>query len=261
MAAHGLDAAGLALFSVAGAAKPLDFRLAGVMAVLMGAITGVGGGTVRDASSARRPTGTFRPREPDIEGRSNDDCRLALADRTVDRPPVRSGGRYPSSRVAAICGACQRPFRRKKSSERVDFENMCSIDMWHGNGGRNARRSSRRGRRRRPRHAHRRRTRTPSWSRLVRLRHRLDAEIARRARRWDARGVWQSDGSRAPWARLSRTASSRRRHRQGDHASRPASATMPVTAEAFAAGRIGTDHVDLLARAAGEGRHRAVRPR
>ena len=30
---------------------------------------------------------------------------------------------------------------------------------------------------------------------------------------------------------------------------------MPATAEAFAAGRIGTDHVDLLARAAGEGRH------
>jgi uncharacterized membrane protein YeiH len=44
----GLDAAGLALFSVAGAAKALDFGLAGVMAVLMGAITGVGGGTVRD---------------------------------------------------------------------------------------------------------------------------------------------------------------------------------------------------------------------
>ena len=30
---------------------------------------------------------------------------------------------------------------------------------------------------------------------------------------------------------------------------------MPATAEAFAAGRIGTDHVDLLTRAAGEGRH------
>ena len=42
---------------------------------------------------------------------------------------------------------------------------------------------------------------------LVRQRHRLDAEIARRAARWDTRGVWQSDGSRAPWARLSRTAS------------------------------------------------------
>jgi uncharacterized membrane protein YeiH len=44
----GLDAAGLALFSVAGAAKALDFGLAGVMAVLMGTITGVGGGTLRD---------------------------------------------------------------------------------------------------------------------------------------------------------------------------------------------------------------------
>ena len=31
---------------------------------------------------------------------------------------------------------------------------------------------------------------------------------------------------------------------------------MPVTAQAFAAGAIGADHVDLLTRAAGEGRHR-----
>jgi len=44
----GLDAAGLALFSTVGAAKALDFGLAGGMAVLLGAITGVGGGTLRD---------------------------------------------------------------------------------------------------------------------------------------------------------------------------------------------------------------------
>jgi hypothetical protein len=43
---------------------------------------------------------------------------------------------------------------------------------------------------------------------LMRVRHRLDAQIARRATRWDTRGVWCSDGSRAPWARLSRTAGS-----------------------------------------------------
>ena len=41
---------------------------------------------------------------------------------------------------------------------------------------------------------------------LLRERHRLDAQIARRARRWDARSVWLSDGSRAPAARLSRDA-------------------------------------------------------
>jgi hypothetical protein len=86
---------------------------------------------------------------------------------------------------------------------------------------------------------------------LVRLRHRLDAVIARRANRWDARGVWRSDGSRAPWARLSRTASvaggsAKRVLRHGR-----AVASMPATAEAWAAGDIGTDHVDLLAGAAG----------
>ena len=90
---------------------------------------------------------------------------------------------------------------------------------------------------------------------MVRLRHRLDAEIARRARRWDARGVWQSDGSRAPWARLSRTAGVAGGTAKAIMRRGPALATMPQTAEALAAGAIGTDHVDLLARAAGEGRH------
>jgi hypothetical protein len=42
---------------------------------------------------------------------------------------------------------------------------------------------------------------------LLRLRHRLDAQIARRARCWNQRGVWRSDGSPAPWACLSRIAS------------------------------------------------------
>jgi hypothetical protein len=41
---------------------------------------------------------------------------------------------------------------------------------------------------------------------LIRVRHQLDAVIARRAARWETRTVWQNDGSRAPWARLSRTA-------------------------------------------------------
>ena len=42
---------------------------------------------------------------------------------------------------------------------------------------------------------------------MVRLRHRLDAEIARRVDRWDRRTIWRGDGSKAPWARLSRTTS------------------------------------------------------
>lgn len=50
-----LDAAGLSLFAVAGAEKALDFKLNPLMAVLMGAITGCGGGVLRDMLLARIP--------------------------------------------------------------------------------------------------------------------------------------------------------------------------------------------------------------
>ncbi len=51
----GLDAAGLGLFAMAGAAKALDREIDPFMAVLMGTITGVGGGTIRDIFLARVP--------------------------------------------------------------------------------------------------------------------------------------------------------------------------------------------------------------
>jgi uncharacterized membrane protein YeiH len=51
-----LDAAGLALFAVAGAGKALDYEIHPVMAVVMGGITGVGGGTLRDLLLAEVPT-------------------------------------------------------------------------------------------------------------------------------------------------------------------------------------------------------------
>jgi uncharacterized membrane protein YeiH len=51
-----VDAAGLALFAVSGAAKALNFGIHPFLAVLMGGITGVGGGTVRDLLLARVPT-------------------------------------------------------------------------------------------------------------------------------------------------------------------------------------------------------------
>ncbi len=51
----GLDAAGLALFAVAGAAKALDYEIKPFLAILMGTITGVGGGTIRDVFLARIP--------------------------------------------------------------------------------------------------------------------------------------------------------------------------------------------------------------
>src|SRR5277367_734768 len=51
-----LDAAGLALFAVAGAAKALDYNIHPFLATLMGGITGVGGGTIRDVLLARIPS-------------------------------------------------------------------------------------------------------------------------------------------------------------------------------------------------------------
>jgi uncharacterized membrane protein YeiH len=43
-----LDAAGLSFFAVAGASKALEFKLNPLLATMMGGITGVGGGTIRD---------------------------------------------------------------------------------------------------------------------------------------------------------------------------------------------------------------------
>lgn len=43
-----LDAAGLSLFAVAGATKALDFEIHPLMATMLGGVTAVGGGTLRD---------------------------------------------------------------------------------------------------------------------------------------------------------------------------------------------------------------------
>jgi uncharacterized membrane protein YeiH len=51
-----LDAAGLSLFAVTGAAKALGAELGPVQAVLLGAITGVGGGTIRDVLIRQIPS-------------------------------------------------------------------------------------------------------------------------------------------------------------------------------------------------------------
>jgi uncharacterized membrane protein YeiH len=50
-----LDAAGLALFAVAGTEKALIYKMHPLIAVLLGTITGVGGGTGRDILLARIP--------------------------------------------------------------------------------------------------------------------------------------------------------------------------------------------------------------
>lgn len=50
-----LDAAGLALFAVSGAGKALEFGITPLLAIMMGAVTGAGGGTIRDMLLARIP--------------------------------------------------------------------------------------------------------------------------------------------------------------------------------------------------------------
>lgn len=50
------DAIGLGLFCVTGATKALDFRLGPVQAILLGAITGIGGGMLRDVLLRDVPT-------------------------------------------------------------------------------------------------------------------------------------------------------------------------------------------------------------
>jgi uncharacterized membrane protein YeiH len=51
-----LDAAGLSLFAVTGATKALQFGLGPAQAVILGAITGVGGGTLRDVLIRQIPS-------------------------------------------------------------------------------------------------------------------------------------------------------------------------------------------------------------
>lgn len=50
-----LDAAGLSLFAVSGALKTLEFGGGPAQAVILGAITGVGGGSIRDVMIGRVP--------------------------------------------------------------------------------------------------------------------------------------------------------------------------------------------------------------
>ena len=50
------DAAGLALFAVSGAEKALAFHLGPVAAILLGMLTGIGGGMVRDILTAQVPS-------------------------------------------------------------------------------------------------------------------------------------------------------------------------------------------------------------
>jgi uncharacterized membrane protein YeiH len=50
-----LDAAGLSLFAIAGTEKALMFKMSPLIAILLGGVTGVGGGTIRDVLLAKIP--------------------------------------------------------------------------------------------------------------------------------------------------------------------------------------------------------------
>jgi uncharacterized membrane protein YeiH len=50
-----LDAAGLSLFAVTGAAKALELGMGPLQAIILGGVTGVGGGTIRDVLIQRVP--------------------------------------------------------------------------------------------------------------------------------------------------------------------------------------------------------------
>lgn len=50
-----LDAAGLSLCAIAGAGKAVEFGINPLLSILMGAVTGVGGGTIRDVLLNRVP--------------------------------------------------------------------------------------------------------------------------------------------------------------------------------------------------------------
>ncbi|MGO1942179.1 MAG: trimeric intracellular cation channel family protein [Yaniella sp.] len=51
-----LDAVGLSVFAVTGASKAMEFGLGPAQAIILGAITAVGGGTIRDALVLRIPS-------------------------------------------------------------------------------------------------------------------------------------------------------------------------------------------------------------
>ena len=85
---------------------------------------------------------------------------------------------------------------------------------------------------------------------LVRVRSLLDAVTAGFVARWDARCLWADDGSRSPGARLGRDVGCRRQTAgRLVHTARTAR-SMALVTEAWRDGRISTDHVERLVRAA-----------
>src|SRR3954451_23077490 len=77
---------------------------------------------------------------------------------------------------------------------------------------------------------------------------RLAAAQARLLARWDARMVWADDGSKAAGARLARDTEGCKRTAYGLLRRARKLTSMPAVADAFAAGALNADVVDLLVR-------------
>jgi len=84
-----------------------------------------------------------------------------------------------------------------------------------------------------------------------RTRDRLEVAAGRLLARWDARQVWRNDQSLSPAARLSRELNTSPRAARSRLRRAHAMERVPAVTAAVGAGRVSTDHVDLLARAAG----------
>ena len=85
---------------------------------------------------------------------------------------------------------------------------------------------------------------------LARCRSRLLAAGAHVTAAWERRGVHRSDGSKAAWARLARTANLSPREAQTIVRHAKVLHDKPATADALARGDISGGHLDLLAAAA-----------
>jgi len=106
----GLDAAGLSLFAVAGAAKAADAGLVLPMCAVMGALTAVGGGTVRDVLLGRVPT-VLRSDIYAVAALLGAAVMLALGRAGLRRPVAMAVGAAAcfGLRVAAVAGRWNLP--------------------------------------------------------------------------------------------------------------------------------------------------------
>jgi uncharacterized membrane protein YeiH len=92
-----LDAAGLSLFCVTGATKSLEYGLGAAPAVILGAVTGVGGGTIRDVLVRRVPTVLTSGLVCHTRPGRGCDCRYRRPHRHLRRPsrPGSRPGLFP----------------------------------------------------------------------------------------------------------------------------------------------------------------------